>query len=127
MSALQLLASEFEDLFKVHCHFQCDEPVLIHDETVASHLYHITREAVNNAVKHGQARNVMIRLAETDDRGTLVISNDGLPIAEPPPRNSGVGIHIMNYRAGMIGGTLEIRRAGPQGAVITCLFPLNKD
>jgi len=33
----------------------------------------------------------------------------------------------MNYRAGMIGGTLEIRRAGPQGAVITCLFPLNKD
>jgi PAS domain S-box-containing protein len=126
MSALQLLAGEFEDLFKVNCRFQCDNPVLIHDETKASHLYHIAREAVNNAVKHGQARNISIHMEGTGSRGTLTISNDGTPIAEPPPRHTGVGIHIMNYRAGMIGGTLEIRRAGPQGAMVTCLFPLNE-
>jgi signal transduction histidine kinase len=126
MSALQLLAGEFQDLFKVNCRFQCDNPVLIHDETKASHLYHIAREAVNNAVKHGQARNISIHMERTGSRGTLTISNDGTPIAEPPPRHTGVGIHIMNYRAGMIGGTLEIRRAGAQGAMVTCLFPLNE-
>jgi PAS domain S-box-containing protein len=123
MSALQLLSTEFEDLFKVNCRFLCDKPVLIHDETAASHLYHIAREAVNNAIKHGQAGNIVIRLKGDENCGTLTISNDGLPIAEPP-RHAGVGIHIMNYRAGMIGGTLEIRRADLQGTVVTCLFPL---
>ena len=125
MSALELLGTEIEDLFRVSCRFQCDEPVLIHDETKATHLYHIAREAVNNAVKHGSARNISICLAGSGGRGMLTITNDGVPIAEPPPRHAGVGIHIMNYRAGMIGGTLEVRRAGPQGAVVTCLFPLN--
>ena len=34
--------------------FECDEPVLIHDDDVATHLYHIAQEAVNNAIKHGE-------------------------------------------------------------------------
>jgi PAS domain S-box-containing protein len=37
MSALQQWASEVEDLFGVSCRFQCVTPVLIHDDTVATH------------------------------------------------------------------------------------------
>jgi nitrate/nitrite-specific signal transduction histidine kinase len=33
-------------------------------------------------------------------------------------------MHIMNYRAGMIGGTLEIRRDQPKGTIVTCRFPV---
>ena len=36
--------------------------VLIHDDAMATHLYHIAQEAVNNAIKHGHARNILIRL-----------------------------------------------------------------
>ena len=54
MSALQLWAGEVQDLFGVSCRFQCEMPVLIHDDAMATHLYHIAQEAVNNAIKHGE-------------------------------------------------------------------------
>ena len=56
MSALQHWAGEVEDLFGISCRFQCDTPVLIHDDAMATHLYHIAQEAVNNAIKHGHAQ-----------------------------------------------------------------------
>ena len=58
MSALQLYASEIEDLFGIACRFQCEEPVLIHDAPMATHLYHIAQEAVNNAIKHGHPKSI---------------------------------------------------------------------
>jgi nitrate/nitrite-specific signal transduction histidine kinase len=38
-----------------------------------------------------------------------------------------MGLHIMNYRAGMIGGTLEIRRDGARGTFVVCNFPVLAD
>jgi PAS domain S-box-containing protein len=124
MSALQLWAGEVEDLFGVLCRFQCDTPVLIHDDTMATHLYHIAREAVNNAIKHGKPQRVLIQLTAEQGRGTLLIKDDGRGIAESPASLRGMGLHIMNYRAGMIGGTLEVRRDSTKGTVVTCNFPV---
>ncbi len=70
MSALQQWAGEVEDLFAVSCRFQCFTPVLIHDDTVATHLYYIAREAVNNAIKHGHAQQIVIRLAADQTTGS---------------------------------------------------------
>jgi PAS domain S-box-containing protein len=124
MSALQLWAAEVEDLFGVSCRFQCETPVLIHDDTMATHLYHIAQEAVNNAIKHGSPRNVLIQLSAEQGRGTLLIKDDGKGIAENPANTQGMGLHIMNYRAGVIGGTLQARRDTTRGTIVTCTFPV---
>ncbi len=124
MSALQLWASEVEDLFGIFCRFECETPVLIHDDAMATHLYHIAQEAVNNAIKHGQARNIHIRLFAENGWGTLVINDDGTGIQENHPTNHGMGLHIMTYRAGMIGGRLEVKPDQPHGTCVTCMFPL---
>ncbi len=125
MSALQLWAAEVEDLFGVSCRFECERPVLIHDDAAATHLYHIAQEAANNAIKHGNARNILIRLTAEQGRGTLAIRDDGKGIVVNPA-GQGMGLHIMNYRAGMIGGTLEIRPDTPHGTIVTCKFPVNE-
>jgi signal transduction histidine kinase len=91
---------------------------------MATHLYHIAQEAVNNAIKHGHAKNILIRLFSGDRQGTLVIKDDGAGIERPVAPHAGVGLHIMNYRAGMIGGNLEVRREQPQGTAVTCRFPI---
>ena len=69
MSALRLYASEVKDLFRISCQFQCDAPVLIHDASMATHLYHIAQEAVNNAIRHGHANEIVIRLFPETGRG----------------------------------------------------------
>jgi PAS domain S-box-containing protein len=127
MSALKLYATEIEDLFGIACRFQCEQAVLIHDAPMATHLYHIAQEAVNNAIKHGHARNILIRLSGVGRQGTLIIKDDGLGIEKPQAPHAGVGLHIMNYRAGMIGGNLEVRRESPRGTAVTCQFPITTD
>lgn len=124
MSALQLWAAEVEDLFGISCRFECETSVLIHDDAMATHLYHIAQEAVNNAIKHGQARNILIRLFAENGWGTLEINDDGTGIQENHPSHHGMGLHIMTYRAGMIGGRLEIRPNPPRGTCVSCMFPL---
>ena len=78
MTALQQMAAEVEDLFRIHCRFQCDEPVLIHDVRPATHLYHVAQEAVHNAIKHGRAKNVVISLSNKNGEGTLSVEDDGV-------------------------------------------------
>jgi PAS domain S-box-containing protein len=124
MSALQQWAGEVEDLFAVGCRFECFTPVLIHDETVATHLYYIAREAVNNAIKHGRARQIFIRLAADDQEGALTIEDDGCGIGKIAAGNKGMGLHLMNYRARMVGGSLEVRRLSAAGTLVTCRFPV---
>ena len=124
MSALQMWASEVEDLFGISCRFQCETPVLIHDDTMATHLYHIAQEAVNNAIKHGAPQKLLIQLSADLSRGTLLIKDDGGGIAENPRSTQGMGLHIMNYRAAIIGGTLEVRRDPARGTIVTCIFPI---
>ena len=124
MSALQQWAGEVEDLFAVSCRFQCFAPVLIHDDTVATHLYYVAREAVNNAIKHGHARQIVILLAAVEQQGALTIQDDGLGIGSVVPGNKGMGLHLMNYRARMVGGSLEVQRIPTGGTMVTCLFPV---
>jgi PAS domain S-box-containing protein len=123
MSALQHWASEVEDLFQISCRFECDDPVLIHNDGVTNHLYRIAQEAVHNAIKHGQAKNVTIGLTDVNGRGILSVRDDGSGIADSAANQQGMGLHIMRYRAGMIGGVLEVLRCGNRGTLVTCMFP----
>ena len=123
MSALQMWAAEVEDIFGVSCRFRCENPVLIHDDTMATHLYHIAQEAVNNALKHGKPGKITIELTAANGRGSLVVRDDGKGFPEVSAGSSGMGLHIMNYRAGMIGGVLEIHPDPDKGTVVTCIFP----
>ena len=59
------------------CQLQCDSPVLIDDVSLSTHLYHISQEAVSNAIKHGKAKKIGITLAASESRGMLTIQDDG--------------------------------------------------
>ncbi len=121
MSALEQLAVEVDDVFQIGCRFECPETVLIHDNGVGMHLYHIAQEAVNNAVKHGKARNILIGLRPTGAKCKLSIEDDGIGIPQPAP-STGMGLHIMSHRAKMIGGSLSIERRANGGTLVTCVF-----
>jgi signal transduction histidine kinase len=127
MSALKRWAGEVEDLFKISCCLRVEEPVLIHDTNMSTHLfYRIAQEAVNNAIKHGQAKNIRISLSASHGYGVLSIENNGLGLPGSSTNGSGMGIQIMNYRARMIGGSLKVESGKARGITVTCQFPLAK-
>ena len=121
--ALRQLAAGVSARARVQCRVDCPQPVLVGDNTVATHLYRIAQEAVNNAVKHSRAGSIQIELKTHHNRIELKISDNGVGI--PVSRNpaGGMGLHIMNYRAQAIGGTLNIERATGHGTIVSCSAP----
>jgi len=127
MEALEDFTSNTSELFKLSCRFECPLPFLIHDPETANHLYRITQEAVGNAIKHGQARNIVVQLEHSKAGKLLRISDDGSGIPSSHMNGSGMGFRIMSYRAELIGAKLNIRSRGISGTVVTCLLPLESE
>jgi signal transduction histidine kinase len=122
LTALNGLAEHFSDQFKVSCHFSYDEPVMVHDTAVATHLYRIVQEAMHNAIRHGKARSVAVHLAKTGSRVSLTITDNGRGLPADLPVNHGMGLRNMQYRASMFGGSITLEPGNP-GAVLACTFP----
>ena len=123
VSALKDLARSTSERFGLRCICQADLPDLICDVTTATHLYRIAQEAVNNAIKHSAAHSVVIHLAGFDGLIELAIQDDGKGIVLPPRRTSGMGLHIMDYRARSIGGTLRVQPGDGGGTTVICRVP----
>jgi signal transduction histidine kinase len=122
-SALNELAANSAQLFRIDCHFLCKQPVLIADHATGTHLYRIVQEAVSNAVRHARAKTIEIALRPSvDDEAVLTVTNDGGPLPERPGRHGGMGLRIMNYRAELIGATLRLGSTADGKTEISCRF-----
>jgi PAS domain S-box-containing protein len=119
MSALEQLAANINKLFGISCTFTCENPVLTHDRIAAINLYRIAQEAANNAAKHSKADNIRITLAAADGKIHLSVTDDGIGF-DPALRanHEGMGCHIMQYRAGMLGASLHFQKAAGSGTEV---------
>lgn len=93
--------------------------MLIHDNTVATHLFYIAQEAVQNAIKHGAAKRITIDLSAEEDLITLEIADNGRGFREDVP-TKGMGLRIMHHRANMIGAAFQVKSNPPEGVVAKC-------
>jgi signal transduction histidine kinase len=125
-SAIEKLASHVKDSFGITCRFKSDEAIPPLETNTVKQLYKITQEALTNAIKHGKAKQVSIQLSNGSNRLALTIRNSGAPFPSVVGRNAGMGLRIMNYRANLIGASLEIKPGDPEGTVVTCLVPIKK-
>ncbi len=124
-SALQELAAHAQNLFHVECRLECPELVLIRNNVFATHLFRIVQEAVNNAVKHGRAKHIHISVLPAGDKIIMQVADDGIGCAKASPKNAGMGLHTMKYRAGVVGATLEVRSSAGAGTKVICVFNKN--
>lgn len=120
MRGLMELAASTNRLPGVKCRFLCDPPVQVHDVTVAKHLYRIAQEAVNNALKHGQAKSIELKLGRRAGGVELSVENNGRALPTAPHPSCGMGLHVMRYRAVTIGANLSIQSGRRKGVRVVC-------
>jgi signal transduction histidine kinase len=121
VSALREFAANISKLYQVTCRFDCDQPPKISNNVLATHVFRVVQEAVNNSIKHGKARQITITLAAEADRSLLRIQDDGQSVAIPS-HHDGLGLKIMQYRARRMGGSFDIRPGPTAGTVVTVSF-----
>ncbi|MFU8812328.1 MAG: PAS domain S-box protein [Balneolaceae bacterium] len=124
-AALERLQTNAMKLFRIELRLEIGGEPEFDDATQAIHLYRIAQEAVSNAVKHGRASKVTIHLAATGQHIRLRVTDNGRGFDEQWDKEGGLGVRIMQFRARLIGGNLEISNLKNEGAVITCTVPLH--
>jgi two-component system sensor kinase FixL len=126
LQALKDLATTVEKLFNITCTVECDEKLLIRNRSIENHLFRLAQEAINNSVKHGKAKRVVVSLkaaAGPPEGAALAITDDGVGFDAEAAKTTGLGLRIMNYRAQKMSATLEVQPAQPTGMTVTCTFP----
>jgi signal transduction histidine kinase len=124
MHALNKLAWNVKKLFGVSCTFTCSDPIFIYDNELATHLYRIVQEALNNAIKHGKAKDITISLEKNGAACTLKVSDNGVGFAKISSHGRGMGLSIMQYRASMIGASLDFKVLPQGGTEVVCCFQI---
>jgi two-component system, NarL family, sensor histidine kinase UhpB len=127
VAALGGLTEQAERMFQISCRLVCDSSIPTLPQNIAAQLYKIVQEAVTNAIKHGKAKRVQITLGNEDGRLKLTVRNDGRPFPATVGQDNRMGLRIMNYRANLIGGTLEIKADGRRGAIVTCSLQIDSE
>ncbi|NKF24013.1 sensor histidine kinase [Solimonas marina] len=99
------------------------DPLL--DEAQVLHLFRIAREAVTNALRHGHARHIRVRIRAVDQHLFLDFTDDGPGLRPNQPHpGRGRGTSSMRNRAEQLSGTIDWT-AGTQGGTKVILeFPL---
>lgn len=121
-AALHDLASSTLRDYGIVCGFQGESFPAIQDAETATHLHRIAQEAVTNAVRHGKAQRIDIRLVSSPERLVLEIEDDGVGIRAHvrTSKSHGAGLRLMEHRASILGGTLEVNERGGGGTLIRC-------
>lgn len=97
------------------------------DDTIAAGpdqqhaLLRITREAIENAVRHGRAQRIEVRLAREDGSSVLTVADDGRGFdpAEALARPLGFGLVSMRERAALLPGSMTIAAEPQCGSAVT--------
>jgi len=126
--AVGRLVAAVNDGSRTACTFDCADPAAVFDSRVATHLYRIAQEAVSNALRHAGARNIRLALEQQDGETVFRIEDDGGGLSSSVAQAGGMGLRTMQYRAGLIGGKLEVGPGPHGGTLILCrLHPRNAD
>jgi signal transduction histidine kinase len=88
-------------------------------------LLRILHEALTNAIRHGDAGQILVRLSGVDGGSSLRIADDGSGFDVPAAVNScrGLGLTSMGERAELLGGSLNIISTPGKGAIVEVTLP----
>ena len=95
----------------------------VEDPENGMHLFRIAREALNNSLKHAEARTITIILNSSEASLRLAVADDGKGMTPSANNAAGMGLRTMQYRARALGSELKIESHPGEGTVVSCEFP----
>lgn len=122
VAAVGALAERAQQHSAIRCHVQEQGFPPIEDPATAMQLYRIVQEALDNAVKHAHATEILVVLT-ADAREIRVAVKDNGKGMQDHGRGAGMGLRIMRYRSERINGYLEIDKTPGGGTTVLCRCP----
>jgi signal transduction histidine kinase len=123
-AALSSYCNEFSKTRCIPVSCEADPGVIELSRGSALALFRIAQEALGNAAKHANAKQLRVRLARADGVVRLTVADDGVGFV---PRGAasfrGVGLVNMRERARQLDGTVEIESEPGRGTTVRAEIP----
>jgi two-component system sensor histidine kinase UhpB len=113
------IASQVEEIGRsgVEAGFSAEGDFSDLDDDVQLVVYRVAQEALSNAVRHGDAGSIAVRLQRTEDDVELRVSDDGRGFSFADAER-GLGITGMRERALLVDGEVEIHSRPGEGTTV---------
>ncbi len=92
------------------------------DGDAAIHVYRIAQEALNNMVRHSNAKEAWVRLGFHQQSLDLEVEDHGSGFALPL-KNRGIGLVAMRERAQLLGGKIDFMQPVQGGTLVRLIVP----
>jgi signal transduction histidine kinase len=120
--ALEDFAARTRKLTEIDCTAEI-QPEFTASKEAAIHVYRLAQEAVSNTVKHAQATRVTIVGSIENGHRLLTITDNGKGIQKSNTGKQGIGLHLFQYRARLIGANVEVKNVTEgTGCQVRCVF-----
>jgi signal transduction histidine kinase len=96
---------------------------LPHDITLC--VFRVAQEALHNALTHGAASRVQVRLRGESDRLVMTIVDDGVGFDVDDAWRRGLGLVSMGERLESVAGTLDIHSRAGAGTRLSISVPFS--
>lgn len=119
-SRLKDFNMEIFDAKNIECIYEIDTELerKITRMIARKNLILITKEAINNVVKHSRATKVFIRLKTNGDSLILEIEDNGIGMTSHKNKSGGNGLHSLQIRTTQLGGVLSIHNHHHGGGLL---------
>lgn len=88
-------------------------------------LYRAAQEGITNALRHGEAEHLTLRLAGTSEEVALLLRDDGRGLPEGgPPRDGHYGLRWLRERVEALRGSVTLENLPPRGVQLAVRLPL---
>ena len=88
-------------------------------------LFRVAQEALNNAVRHGEAKRIKVALLKEQNRLTLNVSDEGKGF-DPSVASGGLGLLSMLERVRFLGGSVLVKSQVGSGTQVDAELPLSQ-
>ncbi len=117
--------AQVEENLSVETDYDVHEAMI--PEVYKTAIYRIVQEALNNTVKHAEAKHFAVKLYQAGDFLQLLVRDDGVGFQiNDQGGGGGMGLISMRERAESIGGIFELQSGEGEGVEIRVLFPFEK-
>lgn len=124
-ASLTELCQNTSKMFGAQCTLEADPLFDAGGAAEASHLYHVVQELMTNGIKHGQARNVAVRLELLEQGRRLTVQDDGTGFdAQASATRRGMGLSGVRSRVAHLGGSFTMGATQAGGVIATIELPL---
>ncbi len=121
--ALTQLARQSRTRFGIEFDLELPRRIPPHSPEQIVHVYRICQEAATNAVRHGGTATIRLALAVSGSLIHVVVEDRGRGFPSHATRPEGIGLHVMQYRARVLGGTIKFGHAVAAGAAVQLSYP----